>query len=128
MKQYDDYRKPSFSPPGWLFGPVWTILYILIAISFGIVFVNVGKGKWPFRVAIPFIINLAANLAYYPLQFGAEKRTLATVDIFVVLGSLVWMFAEVFHYSKKIAYMQIPYLAWVSFATVLQVSIWALNR
>ncbi len=125
---YSQLKKPSWSPPGWLFGPVWTILYILIAISFGRVFIMASQGKLAFIIALPFILNLVFNFAFTPLQFGLKNLLLASLDILLVLITLVWAMAAVYPYANWIALIQIPYLIWVSFATVLQLTITWLNR
>ena len=125
---YAQLIKPSWSPPGWLFGPVWTILYIMIAISFGRVFIMASQKKIPFIIALPFILNLIFNIAFTPLQFGLKNLLLASIDILLVLVTLVWAMAAIHPYVAWITYIQIPYLMWVSFATVLQLTITWLNR
>ena len=125
---YAQLIKPSWSPPGWLFGPVWTILYIMIAISFGRVFIMASQKKIPFIIALPFILNLIFNIAFTPLQFGLKNLLLASIDILLVLVTLVWAMAAIHPYAAWITYIQIPYLIWVSFATVLQLTITWLNR
>jgi tryptophan-rich sensory protein len=126
--QYTELLKPTWSPPSWLFGPVWTVLYIMIAISFGKVFLMVAQKQLPFAVAIPFILNLIFNFAFTPLQFGLKNNLLAAIDILLVLITLLWAIYAIFPHVKWIAYIQIPYLLWVSFATILQLSITYLNR
>lgn len=131
MKTYESYQalvKPSFAPPSYLFGPVWTFLYILIFISFSKVFMGVYDKNIPFIVALPFILNLLFNFAYTPLMFGLKNNTLASIDILLVLGTIIWMMIAIFPYMRSVTYMQIPYLIWVSFATVLQLSIYFLNK
>ncbi len=130
MKTYESYQalvKPSFAPPSYLFGPVWTFLYILIFISFSKVFIGVYDKNIPFMVALPFILNLIFNILYTPLMFGLKNNTLASIDILLVLGTIIWMMIAIFPYMRSVTYMQIPYLIWVSFATVLQLSIYFLN-
>ncbi|HVY35914.1 MAG TPA: TspO/MBR family protein [Candidatus Paceibacterota bacterium] len=130
MGGYDVYQafiKPSWAPPASVFGPVWTVLYVLIAISFGAVFYKVSKGTIPFSIMIPFALNLLFNLIYTPIQFGLLNNTLAAIDIVLVLGTLIWALIAIWPYAKWIALINIPYLAWVSFATVLQLSITVLN-
>jgi len=126
--QYLEYIQPSWAPPGWLFGPVWSVLYLLIAFSFGYVFIKAWQGQIPAIVVVPFIINLIANAAFTPVQFGLKNLPLASVVILVVLGSLVWSMVMIWPHYKWVALLQIPYLLWVSFATVLQLTITYLNR
>jgi tryptophan-rich sensory protein len=125
--QYETLIKPSFAPPSWIFGPVWTVLYLLIAYSFGSVFLMVFQKKIPAIVALPFILNLVFNFAFTPLQFGLKNNFLASIDVVLVWVTLVWAIVAIFPYSRTLAYMQVPYLLWVSFATVLQLTITYLN-
>ena len=74
MNNYNSYQeliKPLWSPPAWIFGPVWTLLYAIIAVSFGYVAVLYFKKQIPFLVLLPFILNLLFNVIFTPLQFGA---------------------------------------------------------
>ena len=125
---YSQIIKPSWSPPSWLFGPVWTFLYVLIAVSFGKVFLMARKKEIALLVALPFILNLVFNLSFTPLQFGLKNNLLAAIDILLVLGTLIWAMVAIYPHARWIAYIQVPYLLWVSFATVLQLTITYLNR
>ena len=125
---YSKLIKPTWSPPSWLFGPVWSVLYILIIISFGKVFIMFWQKKIPFIVMLPFILNLIFNFAFTTLQFRLQNNYLAMVDILLVLITLVWAMIVIFPYMRWITYIQIPYLMWVSFATVLQITITYLNK
>lgn len=125
--KYAEWIQPSWAPPGWLFGPVWSVLYILIAISFGYVFIKVFQGNIPKIVALPFALNLIANFSFTSVQFGLQNLPLAAVVILLVLGTLVWSMWAIWPYYKWVALIQVPYLAWVSFATVLQLTITYLN-
>lgn len=125
---YSQLIKPTWSPPSWIFGPVWTFLYILIAISFGKVFLMLFQKRIPFVVALPFILNLVFNFAFSPLQFGLKNNLFAAIDILLVFGTLIWAMIAIYPHMKWITYIQIPYLLWVSFATVLQLTITYLNK
>ncbi len=125
---YSQLIKPSWAPPSWLFGPAWTVLYVLIAISFGKVFMLLYQKQIPFAVALPFILNLIFNAVFSPIQFGLKNNVLAAVDIILVLVTLVWAMIAIYPYVKWVTYMQIPYVLWVSFATVLQLTVTYLNR
>ncbi|MDD5032346.1 MAG: tryptophan-rich sensory protein, partial [Patescibacteria group bacterium] len=99
MQNYEWYQqliKPSWSPPAWLFGPVWTFLYILIAISFGKVFLMAAQKKIPVLVALPFALNLIFNLIFTPIQFGLKNNLLAAADILLVLGTLIWAMVAIY--------------------------------
>jgi tryptophan-rich sensory protein len=131
MNTYDWYTKlikPTWSPPSWLFGPVWTFLYVLIAISFGKVFWLAWQRKLALAVALPFALNLIFNFSFTPLQFGLKNNYLAAIDILLVLGTLVWAMVAIYPHSRWLCYIQIPYLLWVSFATILQLTITYLNH
>jgi benzodiazapine receptor len=124
---YQQLIKPSWSPPAYLFGPVWTFLYILIAISFGSVFKLFFQKQVSFMVLLPFILNIIFNLAFTPIQFGLKNNLLAAVDILLVLVTLIWAIIAIYPVLRWVAYLQIPYLLWVSFATILQLTITRLN-
>jgi len=130
MPAYDWYQqliKPSWAPPAWLFGPVWTFLYVLIAFSFGKVFYLAWRRRIPLIVALPFVLNLIFNFAFTPLQFGMQNNFLAAIDVLLVLATLIWAMLAIYKHSRWLAYLQIPYLLWVSFATVLQLTVTFLN-
>jgi len=125
---YQRLIKPDWSPPAWVFSPVWTVLYILIAVSFGRVFYLAWQKKIPIIVILPFILNLIFNFIFTPIQFGLRNNLLASLDVLLVLITLVWAIVAIYPYSKWVAYIQIPYLIWVTFATVLQFTVTYLNR
>lgn len=125
---YSQLVKPSWAPPAYLFGPVWTFLYILIALSFGWVFYKIIAKKLPLKTALPFILNLIFNFAFTPIQFGFKNNLLAAGDILLVLATLVWLIIVIARQARWVAYLQIPYLLWVSFATILQLTVTFLNR
>lgn len=131
MKSYMWYQtllKPTWAPPSWLFGPVWSVLYVIIAGTYGYVGYLFFTKKIPFIVLLPFILNLIFNVLFTPLQFGLQNNYLATIDIVLVLVTLVWALIVIFPYAKFVTYANIPYLLWVCFATVLQITITVLNR
>lgn len=128
---YSQLIKPSWAPPSWLFGPVWTVLYAIIAISFGAVFYRAFTGKLAWIVALPFALNLIFNFAFTPIQFGLKNNLLAAIDILLVLGTLIWALCAIWQAAPElrwVVYANIPYLFWVTFATGLQLTITFLNR
>lgn len=125
---YQLLAKPSWAPPSWLFGPVWTVLYVVIMATFGTVFYRVATKRLPAAVALPFALNLVFNAAFTPLQFGLQNNLLAAADILLVLATLVWAIIAIYPRVRWIALANIPYLLWVTFATILQLSIVFLNR
>lgn len=124
---YDALEKPSWTPEPATIGLIWQILYPIIFITFGIIFVQALRGRLPWRVALPFAINFLANVAFTPIEFGLRNLPLATVDILIVWVTIVWMMVAVWRHLWWIAVAQLPYLIWVSIATVLQISITWMN-
>jgi tryptophan-rich sensory protein len=124
---YSTLIKPSWAPPSWLFGPVWTVLYILIALSFGTVFYGVYRKKLKVIIALPFFLNLIFNFLFTYFQFGLKSNVLAALDILFTLLTLIWAMIVIYPKKRWIFYIQIPYLLWVSFATILQLTITYLN-
>lgn len=125
---YRQLKKPSWAPSAKLFSPVWTLIYVLITISFGVVVAKFFQGEISFMVLLPFVLNLVFNALFMPLQFGLMSNELALIDILIVLATLIWAIIVIFPISAWISYIQIPYLLWVGFASVLQFSITLLNR
>ena len=128
FETYSELVKPNWAPPSWIFGPVWSFLYLLIAISFGAVFYKLATKQIPFMVALPFILNILFNATFTYFQFGLKNNTLASIDILLILCTLVWAMVAIFPVARWITYIQIPYLLWVSFATVLQLTVTYLNK
>ena len=124
---YSTLIKPTWSPPSWLFGPVWTFLYVLIAISFGKVFMMFFQKQISWVVVLPFVLNLIFNFSFTYFQFGLKNNLFAAADILLILGTLIWLMIAIYPYAPWITYIQIPYLIWVSFATILQLTITYLN-
>lgn len=124
---YAELMKPEWAPEAWVFGPVWSVLYLVIFISFGAVFWLWGKGHIPSLVALPFLLNLLFNFAFTPLQFALKSNLLASIDILLVLLTLLWAMWAIYPLYRILALVQIPYLLWVLFATVLQLTITYLN-
>ena len=100
----------------------------MIPFSFGKVFLMAWQKQVPLIVALPFILNLIFNFAFTPLQFGLKNNLLAAADILLVLATLIWAMIAIWPYARSVTYIQIPYLLWVSFATILQLTITYLNK
>jgi benzodiazapine receptor len=120
-------EKPSWTPTPLIIRTVWMILYPLIFLSFGYVFLLYLRGKLPARVALPFALNLIANLLFMPIQSGLRDLWLASLDILFVWVTLLWAILAVWPHRRWVALLQIPYFLWVSLATVVQLSITWLN-
>lgn len=130
MSTYDEYMlliRPEWAPPAYVFGPVWSVLYVLIAFSFCKVFIMAFEREIPLKVVLPFVLNLFFNFSFTFLQFALRNNVLAALDILLVLATLVWAMMEIYPYKKWVTYFQIPYLAWIIFATILQFTITYLN-
>lgn len=125
---YQKLIKPTWAPPSYLFGPVWTVLYILIAITFGTVFLKIWRKELPAIIGLPFLLNIFFNLIFTPIQFGLKNNLYAAVDITLVLITLLWAMYVIYPHARWIALLQIPYVLWVIFATVLQLNITLLNK
>ena len=125
---YSTLIRPAWAPPSFLFGPVWTVLYFIITVTYGTVFYRVYTKELPAIVALPFVLNLIFNFSFTYFQFGLKNNLLASIDIVLVLLTLVWALLAVYPYFKWIAVANIPYLLWVIFATALQLTITWMNR
>jgi len=128
---YSQLIKPSWAPPGWLIGWAWAVLYAIIAVSFGTVFYKAFTKQIPWMVALPFALNLVFNFAFPFIQFRLVNNFLASIDILLVVGTLVWALYAVWHNVPElrwVVYANIPYLLWGIFATTVQLAITYLNR
>ena len=119
--------KPFFTPPAVAIAAVWAVLYIVIALSFGFVFIRAFKKQLLSAVWLPFAVNLFFNLLYAPLWFGLKNNGLAFVNVLLVLVTLVWAMRKIWPVHRWVAWVNLPYLLWVMFAAVLQLGIALLN-
>ena len=125
---YNALHKPSWTPPGSTIGMIWSILYPILFVSVVFVVVQAIRRKVPWKVLIPFGLNVVSNVIFTPIQFGLRNLEWAAVDILVVWASIVWMMVAIWPHHRWVTYAQVPYLLWVSTATVLQLSITWMNR
>lgn len=118
---YASLEKPPFNPPNSVFPIVWNILYVLMAVAAWL--------AWRRRpgVLLPFFVQLALNVAWSFTFFGAQNPPLGLLVIVLLLAAILWTMAVFWPVSRAAALLLLPYLAWVSFATVLNASIWWLN-
>lgn len=128
LEWYNGLAKPSWTPAPATIGTIWQILYPIIIVTFGFVFVQAIRNKLSWKVALPFAINLVANLIFTPIQFGMRNLPLAAVDIVIVWTTIIWLAMVVWKHYKWVSLAQIPYFVWVSLATVLQLCITWNNR
>ncbi|MBU4069799.1 MAG: tryptophan-rich sensory protein [Nanoarchaeota archaeon] len=123
---YKNINKPSFNPPSWIFGPVWTLLFTLMGISLYLVW-NSPSSKIRLIALILFVVQFAFNVAWSYLFFGLNKPGLAFAEILIMLGFIIATTIYFFRVNKISGYLLIPYILWVSFASFLNYSIWRLN-
>lgn len=128
MSWYDSLAKPSWTPPPSFIGMMWTILYPIIIVVFGYMVVRIVRGDAPTALLVPIAINVIANIAFTPIQFGLQNLLLSSVDILVVLATIIWCMVAFWPYSRVSSLALTPYLLWVATASVLQLSITWMNR
>ncbi len=123
---YAELNKPDWTPPGWVFGPVWTILYAIMGVSTWLVWRRRHEAAvvWPLTA---FGVQLVLNLIWSPLFFGLQRPDLAFFDIAVLLVAIVATIALFARVSRPAAVLLTPYLAWVLFAAALNFTIWRMN-
>lgn len=120
---YEALVKPDWTPPNWLFPPVWTVLYIMIAVAGWLVFEKEG-----FRQAlIVWVISLQINAAWSVLMFKEHQIALAAANIVALLVSIVIFISLTWKTNRLASLLFVPYLVWVSYATALNIAIWQLN-
>ena len=123
---YVRLQKPSFNPPSWVFGPVWSALYFSMAMSAWLVWRNAGWNT-PRDAFILFFVQLGLNLAWSGLFFGLRQPGLAFLDILALLASIVATAMVFRRFSEAAFWLMIPYALWVAFASLLNFEIWRLN-
>lgn len=131
---YNLLNQPSFRPPNWLFGPVWIILYTLMGISLYLIWIKLEDIKYLKMikqiklVLVLFLIHLFFNATWSIVFFGLHNIFLALINILIIWVFIVILIGMFWSLDKRASILLIPYLAWVSFATILNYSIWVLNR
>lgn len=117
---YAALNKPSFNPPGWLFGPVWTLLYLLMGVSLYLVWMRKGDLKW-------FWAQLILNSFWSIIFFGLKSPGFAFIEIIFLWLAILVTIKTFTKIHQSAAYLLYPYLAWVSFASILNFFVWVLN-
>jgi len=126
---YPTLIKPIFNPPNWIFMPMWTLLYILMAVAAGLVWDKIKEQNEAVKKALLFfIIQLTLNAIWSYLFFGLKNPMLALVEIVLLWLMIYETYLKFSKINKTAGYLLIPYLAWVAFAAVLNASIWWLNK
>ena len=130
---YQQIEKPPFTPPNWVFGPAWTIIYILMGLSFARIWQLYSITRYPLikelsrRAIILFSLHMLLNLSWTPVFFGLPMPGLASIFIFLLLASIAFMIRYFFRLDRLASFLIIPYLIWVTFASLLNISIFVLN-
>ncbi|MEI6234754.1 MAG: TspO/MBR family protein [Planctomycetota bacterium] len=123
---YAGIRKPEWNPPAWVFGPVWTVLYCMMAVAAWMVWCDGGWKKQMKPLSL-FCVQLALNALWTPLFFGMHRPDLALLDILAMWVAIVLTLLAFWRVKARAGMLLIPYLAWVSFATFLNFTLWRLN-
>jgi benzodiazapine receptor len=125
---YASLAKPAWTPPTWVFGPAWTILYAMMAVAAWRLWRRLGARPHESRRALVlFAVQLALNLSWTPVFFGMQRPDLALVVILVLWLAIAATIVAAWKACKTAAALLVPYLAWVTFATALNAAIWRLN-
>jgi len=125
---YATLRKPFFTPPAWLFGPVWIILYMLMGISLFLVWGKKEQGPQVNKALIIFFVQLILNTFWSVAFFGFRSPLSGLVDIIFLWIAILLTIQKFFKISRNGALLLLPYFVWVSFAVLLNFSLWVLNR
>jgi len=125
---YANLQKPLLSPPNWVFGSVWTLLYILMGVSVYLVWQRVGDSKKDRRVLWLFWIHLFFNALWSVIFFGLHNPGAALVNLIIIWLFVIVLISKFWRVRKLSSCLLIPYLLWVSFAGYLNYHIWILNR
>jgi translocator protein len=122
---YSQIIKPSWNPPGWIFGPVWSLLYLMMGAAFALVWHEREKSRK--AALLLFLLQFVFNLLWSVLFFGIGRMDLALIEILVLWGLILLCIFSFYKVNKTAAYLLLPYLVWVSFASVLNATIVNLN-
>jgi translocator protein len=125
---YESLKKPSWTPSTSLIGTMWTILYPIIFVTLFVIISKAYAKQISWAVAAPFIINILFNFAFTPVQFGLRNQFLALVVILCIWVTVIWSIVAAWSTVRLASCAYIPYLAWVSIASALQITIWWLNK
>jgi translocator protein len=120
---YAGLNKPSWNPPAWIFGPAWTLLYTLMAVAAWLVWKRVGFTR-PLGL---YFVQLALNAAWTPIFFGAHEMGWALIEIMMLWIAIALTLISFFRVNRAAGWLLAPYLAWVTFATALNFTLWKLN-
>lgn len=124
---YASLNKPSWNPPSFVFGPVWTTLFILMGIALYLVWHKASHSKSAIKAGLFFIVHLLFNILWSLLFFGLQNPFYAFIEIILLWLMILMLMLWFFRLDKKAGILLLPYLLWVSFASYLNYTIWQLN-
>lgn len=124
---YSELRKPTWNPPSWLFGPMWSLLYMMMAVAAWLVW---RRGGWraqsgPLRL---YLVQLVLNAAWTPVFFGLHQPGWALLVILLLAAAIAATLRAFYRVRRLAGFLFVPYLLWVSFASVLNFTLWWMNR
>ena len=123
VAEYQSLRQPAWAPPSWLFGPVWTVLYVLIAVSGWLVWRRTG---WTSALTV-YAVQLALNAAWTPIFFTGHAIGAGLIVVAMLLVMVLWTIRLTWRFDRVAAWLLVPYAAWVAFATLLNAAILRMN-
>jgi benzodiazapine receptor len=130
---YMTIEKPPFTPPNWVFGPAWSVIYLLIGLSFARIWQVYEKNRYPIVKRYAFLglwifgLHFLFNLAWTPVFFGLHQLGWGVVIILILLAFIAILIRHFYRLDRIAAFLLVPYLVWVTFATILTISIFVLN-
>jgi len=122
---YAALQRPAFAPPNWVFGPVWTLLYLMIAVAGWRLWRRAG---WSHRASRLWLLQIGLNALWTPLFFGLQWRGVALLEIVLLWAAILATIFAARAVDRPASWLLVPYLCWVSFASVLNAGFWWLNR
>lgn len=123
---YANLNQPTFTPPNWIFAPVWTFLYILMGISLYLILVNKKRKEKPLAIKL-YLVQLILNTLWSIIFFGAHSLGLALLEIILLWVIIILTIYQFQKLDQNAAWLLLPYLIWVTFASYLNLSLWQLN-
>jgi tryptophan-rich sensory protein len=124
---YDGLVKPAWNPPSWVFGPVWTLLYCMMATAAWLVWLRGGWQAQPTALGL-YVLQWALNALWTPLFFGLRRPGLALVEILALYAALLATLVAFWRIKPRAGLLLVPYMLWMTLATALNFTIWRLNR
>lgn len=125
---YVSLTKPDFTPPSWIFAPVWTALYTMMGVALYLVWSRLMGGKRRLRWIIFFFVHLGLNVLWSYLFFGHRDLLFGLIGISALWLSIAWLMLSAFRFERRATLLLLPYLAWVSFAGYLNYTLWEMNK